>query len=172
MALADIAAGLEVTNEQRDRGVALVDDTGADLAERLRPFAAELPCDPDRAATLLETQAAGKSIEASGRAAGLAPIDAAKTLYRLGRDGVHPLAPRAREIVRDWLDARLSRTEAMELVGVGETEFALATFIETHDPIDGAREAVDGVLAARRTELDDRDLLAETMSDAGELGLR
>ncbi|MFT4883088.1 MAG: hypothetical protein ACI8U4_000586, partial [Natronomonas sp.] len=35
MGLSDIADGLEVTAEQRDRGVAAADETGAPLAERL-----------------------------------------------------------------------------------------------------------------------------------------
>ena len=171
MSLTDIAAGLEVTSEQRDRGVAVIDDTGVDLAARLEPFAGELPCDAAQAATVLESRIVGKSIGDGARAAGLAPIDAAKTLHLLGREGVNPLSPRARTIVRDWLDAELSRTEAKELVGAGDAEFALATFVATHQPIEGAREAVDGLLAAERSIVDARDLLAETMDDA-ELGLR
>jgi hypothetical protein len=67
------------------------------------------------------------------------------------------------EIVRDWLDARLSRTEALELVGGDETAFALAAYVETHDPIPGAREAVDGALDAGLA-----DPLSETRSDLDE----
>jgi hypothetical protein len=37
MALSDIAAGVEVTTSQRDRGVAAVDETDASLSERWAP---------------------------------------------------------------------------------------------------------------------------------------
>jgi len=42
MGLSDIAAGLEVTAEQRDRGIAASDETGATLTGRLAPFGDEL----------------------------------------------------------------------------------------------------------------------------------
>ena len=50
MGLSDIAEGVRVTEEQRDRGVASVDRTGASLAERLGSCAADLPTDAERAA--------------------------------------------------------------------------------------------------------------------------
>ena len=42
MGLSDIAAGLEVTTEQRERGVAAVDGTAADLAAALFDASLEL----------------------------------------------------------------------------------------------------------------------------------
>jgi hypothetical protein len=169
MGLADIAAGVEVVDEQRDRGVATVDRTAETLADRLESHAEDLPCDPSEAATLAEAYAEGKSVGDAARAAGLVPTDGAKTLHLFG-ESVSPLGPTGREVVRDWLDGRLPRTEAMDLAGVGEREFALAAYVETHDPLPGAREAVEGALAPDGDgAVDKRDALGETMSDVGEL---
>ncbi|PSP78778.1 hypothetical protein BRC81_07080 [Halobacteriales archaeon QS_1_68_20] len=165
MALSDIAAGLEVTTEQRERGVAAVYDTGRDLPTRLAAFEDDLPCDAASAATLVEAYTGGRSVGECARRAGLSPVAAAKTLHLLGVEGVCPLSPQGRRILRDWLAGDLSRTEARQLAGASETEFALATFVETHDPVSGAREAVDGDLRPG----DDGDALADAMSDVDDL---
>jgi hypothetical protein len=164
MGLADIAAGLEVTESQRETGVAAVDETDTPLEARLDPFAERLPCSPDEAATVVEAYAAGKSVGASGHAAGLPPVTAAKTLHLLGEQ-VCPLGPRGREVVADWLAGDLARSDALTLSGATDSEFALAAYVETHDPVAEARDAVEGALAADR----ERDPLAETRSDVGEL---
>jgi hypothetical protein len=169
MALSEIAADLEVTAEQRDRGVATVDETHGDLAERLESVAAALPCTAAAAAALVEAYAAGASVGGAGEAAGLPPITATKTLHFVGVEGVCPLAPMAREIVGDWIAGELPRSEARELTGATETEFLLTAFLETHEPIPEAREAVEPVLgpgSSAATAIEDP--LAETMSDAGE----
>jgi hypothetical protein len=166
MALADIAAGIEVVEQQRGGGVAAVDRTGEDLQSRLAPFADDLPCSPAEAARLVDAYAAGNSVGDSARAAGLPPMDGAKTLHLFGEQ-VSPLGPTGREIVADYLAGDLSRTDARALTGVGEAEFALATFVGTHDPIPEAREAVEGVLTSPRdATVAKRDALAGTMSDA------
>lgn len=162
MGLADIAAGLEVTQSQEERGVATVDTTDASLTERLEPHADALPCDADAAATILERYAAGASIGAAGRAAGVAPVTAAKTLHLLG-ESVSPLGPTGRDILRDWIDGDLSRTEALELTRLGEREFALATFVETHEPLEAACVAIEGVLAANRQESGAFDLASDAI---------
>jgi hypothetical protein len=164
MGLADIAAGLEVTESQRETGVAAVDETDASLAARLDPVADSLPCSPATAATVVEAYAAGRSVGESGHAAGVPPVTAAKTLHLLGEQ-VTPLGPRGREIVADWLAGDLSRSEALTLSGASEAEFALAAYVQTHDPLPEARDAVEGALATAR----ERDPLADTMSDVGEL---
>jgi hypothetical protein len=165
MGLSDIAAGVTVTEQQQEQGVATVDDTDTTLAERLAEFEASLPCGPDAAATILERYVAGGSVGAAGRAAGVPPVTAAKTLHLLG-ETVSPAGPTARTVVRDWIAGDLSRTDALTLSRLGETEFALAVYVETHDPLEAACTAVEGLLAAR----DERDQpLAETMSDATEL---
>lgn len=165
MGLSEIADGIEVTATQDQRGVVTVDTTGGTLAERLEPFADALPCGPDAAATVLEQYTGGASVGRAGHAAGLAPVTAAKTLHLLG-ESVQPLSPTGREVVRDWIAGDLSRTEALELTRAGETEFALAAYVETHDPLKEACAAVEGVLAARQTR---DDGLAETMSDPVDL---
>jgi len=168
MALSDLAAGLEVTAKQEDRGVASVDATDASVAERLAPFADELPCTAAEAATLVERYAIGGSVGESARAAGLAPVTGAKALHLLG-EPVTPLGPMGREVVRDWLEARLSRTEALDLAGASEREFALAAFVETHEPIEGAREATESALAPERTAtVEKRDALGGTMDGVDE----
>ena len=159
MALSDIAAGVEVTTRQRDRGVAAVDETDAPLPKRLAPVADDLPCSAATAATLVETYAAGRSVGDAGRAAGIAPVTAAKTLHL-----VSPVGPKGRELVADWLAGELSRSDAIELAGVTERAFSLAVYVETHEPLPAARDAVEGALAT-----EERDPLGETMSDVGEL---
>ena len=169
MGLADITAGLEVTSEQRARGVATVDATEASLAERLAPFADDLPCSPAEASTVVETYAGGASVGASARAAGLPPMTGAKTLHLLG-EAVSPLGPMGREMVRDWLDAELTRADALDFAGASETEFALAAYVETHDALAEAREALEGALSpSGDAAVEKRELLGETMSGVGEL---
>jgi len=166
MGLSDIAAGIEVTERQNDRGVATVDETDATVSERLAPFAEELPCSADTAATILERYTEGASVGAAARAAGVAPVRAAKTLYLLG-ESVSPLSPTGEEIVRDWLDGHLSRTEALELTRLGPEEFALAVYVETHEPIEAACAAVEGLLAA--SHADERQPLDDAVGDATDL---
>ncbi|MFB6142622.1 MAG: hypothetical protein ABEJ30_04685 [Halorientalis sp.] len=164
MALSDIAEGVAVTAEQRDRGVATVDETGAPLAERLADHAAALPCDPVATATVVEAYAGGAAVDAAGHAAEVAPVTAAKTLHLLGEQ-VSPLGPTGRDVVADWVAGHLSRTEALELTGASERELALAAYVETHDPIAEAREAVAATLAPDRPD----DGLADTHSDVSDL---
>lgn len=162
MGLTEIAAGIEVTESQRDRGVAAVDDTDASLAERLAPFGDELPCSSEAAATIVDAYASGNAVDSCGHIADVPPVTAAKTLHLLGEQ-VSPVGPHGREIVRDWLEGRLGRTEAMTLAGVGERTFALAAYIESHEPLPEARDAVEGALSTTtddplgdaRSDLDD-----------------
>ena len=169
MGLSDIAAGIEVVDEQRDSGVATVDRTADPLAERLAPYAEELPCSASDAATLVEAYAAGKSVGASARIAGVAPTDGAKALHLFG-ESVSPVGPMGREIVGDWLAGELSRTEAVELAGVSDQEFALAAYVETHDPIPGAMEAVEGALSLNGDgAVAKREALGDTMDGVGDL---
>ncbi len=168
--LSEIADGIELTERQRDRGIATVDETDKTLAEGLVEHADELPCQPATAATVVDTYTAGRSVGDVAREAGVTPMTAAKTLHLLGIEGLSPLAPRAREIVRDWQRGELSRTDAETLVQASETEFALAAFIEAHDPIDGVTELTGAALAEHGdAAVDKRDRLAETMSGVGEL---
>lgn len=163
MGLSDIAAGIEVTTEQRDRGVATTDDTATSLDERLAPFADELPCQPTAAARLLDAYADGASIGRAAAAAGVPPTDASKALYRLG-EPIDPLSPTAERVIDDWLAGELSRTEARTLANVGDAEFALGVYVATHEPIEGAEHAVADALAiGHRT-----DPLADTRDDVEE----
>ncbi len=170
MTLADIAAGIEVVDEQRDRGVATVDDTGGDLADALSDHEADLPCSAEEAAGVLSAYADGESVGAAGHEAGVVPVTAAKVLHLVGMDGVSPLGPTARRIVRDWLSAEVSRAEARELTGASEREFALAAFVESHDPLAGTGEIRERVFAAdANAAVEKRDRLSETMSDVDDL---
>lgn len=170
MGLSDLAAGLEVTERQRERGVPTVDGTETDLVERLEPHADDLPCTPEATATVLERHAAGADVGESARTAGVAPITAAKALHRCGVAGLSPLGPEARRMVRDWLAGTLARTEAVTLARATETEFALATYIETHDPVPAIVEAVEGINEPERSAtVEKREALAETMSPVSDL---
>ncbi|SFR33816.1 DUF7858 family protein [Halogeometricum limi] len=173
MGLADIASDVGVTTTRQDeRGVATVDDTGVDLDARLREHADELPCTPEAAATVLERHAAGESAGDAGRAAVVAPVTAAKVLHRAGIEGVTPLAPTARRILRDWLTGRLSRADALELTGADDAEFSLAAYVETHDPIPELADATrrDAAQSLGSDALvEKREALAETMSASTDL---
>jgi hypothetical protein len=161
MGLSDIAAGIEVTAEQRDRGVATTDGTGATLAERLAPFDEAFPCSSAAAATLVEAYAGGASVGNAGAVADLPETTAAKALYLLG-EPVDPLTPTAERVLEDWLAGELSRTEARRLSGLGDAEFALGAYVATHDPIEGAEAAVADALAPTR----EADPLSDAVGDA------
>ena len=165
MGLSDIAAGIETTTEQQRRGVASVDGTERSLAEQLHDVAAQLPCTPEAAATVARTYAGGASVGESADAAGVVPVTAAKALHLLGVEGVTPLSPTARDVVADWTTGDISRTDALALTGASETEFALATFVETHDPLLEAREAVAETLAPESSMATKRDRLADAVGD-------
>ena len=164
MGLSEIAAGLEVTAEQRDRGVATADETGATLAERLAPFAGELPCEPTAAAAVVEAYAEGASVGRAAAVAELPETTAAKALYLLG-EPVDPLPPTARQVVDDWLAGDISRTDARTLAGVGESEFALGIYVATHEPIPEAESVVADALAVEA----DADPLFDARSDVSDL---
>lgn len=164
MGLSDIASGIEVTAEQRDRGVLTVDETSTSLEERLERFAERLPCDPEPAATLVEAYAEGAHV---GRAAAIAEVPettATKTLYLLG-EPIDPLSPTAKRIVDDWLAGELSRSEALALAGVEESEFALGAYVATHEPIEDVGSTIADALAIGPPE----DALADARSDLDEL---
>ncbi len=166
MALSDIAAGIEVTTEQREHGVATADETNTSLTKRLVPFGDRLPCSPASAATLVEVYIEGASV---GRAAAIADIPettAAKALYLLG-EPIDPLTPTANRILEDWLTGELSRTDAKTLIGVGESEFALGAYFATHDPIEGAEAAVTEATSASVSPKEDP--LSDARSDLGDL---
>lgn len=168
MGLEEIAATAgTTTTPQRERGVAAVDGTSGSLADRLAPFATDLPCEPAAAAAVLRSHGSGTPIHKSARMANLAPVTAAKVLHRLGVTGVNPLTPTARRIVRDWLRGDLGRMDALTLSGASEAEFALAAYIETHDPIPGVRE-ITGDLSGLRGDamVAKREVLGGALDDA------
>ncbi len=169
MSLDDIAAGVAVTHEQRDRGVATV-AADADLEAALAEDPDALPCSPAAAAAVVRAFVAGQSVGAAGREAGVVPVVAAKTLHRLGFEGVSPLGPAGREVVRDWLAGRIGHAEARELADAGERTFALAAYVESHDSLEGASERVRAALADRGdAAVRKRDHLGETMSGPSDL---
>ncbi|MFC3477663.1 DUF7858 family protein [Halobacterium litoreum] len=168
MGLSDIAEGVTVTTRQRDRGVASVDRTDEPLADRLAALDGDLPCAPSAAAAIAESYTSGGSVGDAAEAAGVAPTTATKALHRLGFAGVTPFSPLQRNILNDWLDARLTRAEAIELTGASEREFALAAYVATHDELAGAAEAVESALSsASDAMVDKRDALGATLPESG-----
>lgn len=163
MGLDDIAAGVQVTDEQRERGVATADGTSAPLAERLGDYAEELPCTATEAANVVRAYGEGASIGRAAAVAGLPRSTAARTLYLLG-EPVDPLAPAARRVLEDWLAGELSRTKARTLAGVGPQEFALGAYVATHEPLEGTESVVADALAVEC----DADPLADARSDVGD----
>jgi hypothetical protein len=169
MSLSDIAEGVATTRTQRDRGVAVVDRTERPLTAVLEGFEAALPSDAETAAALVEAYRSGASVGDAATQGGVAPTTAAKTLFRLGFEGLSPLSPLQRDICRDWLAGDLTRTEARELADAGERAFALGAYIETHEPIPGAGEAIEDACSSNEDAMvEKRDALAETMTDASD----
>ncbi|MFB6153477.1 MAG: hypothetical protein ABEJ27_04415 [Halodesulfurarchaeum sp.] len=170
MALADIAEGVVSVAHQRDRGVATVDRTADALPAVLADCADDLPVSAAAAQDVVEAYIAGRSVEDAAAAADLAPLSGAKTLHLLGFEGLSPLSPLERDILRDWMAGELSRADALELTGAGPTAFALAAYIETHDPIPAARDRLeDALFGTDDAMVAKRDALADTMSDATDL---
>jgi hypothetical protein len=91
-------------------------------------------------------------------------MTAAKTLHLLG-ESVSPVGPTGRDVIEDYLAGELSRTDARPLSRTSETEFALAVYVETHDPLPDARAAVEDALAVET----ETDPLAETRSETVDL---
>lgn len=164
MALSEIAAGVEVTTEQREHGVATTDETGATLAERLVQFDDQLPCSPETAAEIYTAYVEGAAIDRAAAVAAVPETTAAKTLYLLG-EPIDPLTPTATRVFDDWLAGEISRTEAKALVGIGEAEFALCAYVSTHEPIEGAESAIAETVSVP----DSNDPLTEARSDLGDL---
>jgi hypothetical protein len=106
--------------------------------------------------------AASIEVTTEQRARGLAPATGARTLHRLG-EPVCPLSSVERDVIRDFLDARVGRIEAVSLP-TSETAFAIGVYCETHDPIPGVVEALEEALAVEAT-----DPLADARSDVGDL---
>lgn len=146
MGLEEIAAGVRVTDEQRNRGVATADGTTTPLSERLESHAAKLPCSASEAASLVRAYGEGASVERAAAVAEVPVSTAARTLHLLG-EPVDPLTPTARRVVDDWLAGELSRTEARTLAGVGPREFALGAYVATHEPLAGVESLVADALA-------------------------
>lgn len=170
MTLSDIAEGVATTDTQETRGVAVVDRTSDSIEAVLEPFAEELPVDAAVAAELVEAYRTGTSVGEAATAAGLPPVRGAKVLFRLGFEGLSPLSPLQRDICRDWLAGELTRTEARELADAGERAFALGAYIETHEPVPGAAEAVeDAAVTGADAMVEKREALDETMTDAADL---
>lgn len=170
MALSDIAEGLATTQHQQDRGVAVVDRTDRPLTAVLEPYEDALPCDAETASTLVTAYAGGASVGDASLEADVPPVTASKILHLLGFEGLNPLSPLGRDVCRDWMAAELSRTDAVALSGASEAEFALGTYIETHDPIDGAAEQVrDALSNSADAMVEKRDVLADTMTASQDL---
>jgi hypothetical protein len=167
MGLSDIAAGLVTVEHQENRGVAVVDRTDASLRHAIEPFVDELPCAGAAAVTIVESYTSANSVGDAATEAGVPPVTAAKTLHLLGFDGLSPISPLGRDVLGDWLDAEISRVDALALTDASEAEFALAAYIETHPPLEGAAERIrDASSSTADAMVEKRDALADTMSDA------
>ncbi len=142
MGLADLAEGVRVTETQRERGVAAINRTGDTLADRLSECEGDLPTDAATAAAVVERYAAGGSIGQAAAVAAVPEVTAAKVLHLVG-ETVSPLSPTGRAVVRDWIAGDLPRSEALSLTRSSPATFALAAYVETHEPLPAAQAAVE-----------------------------
>jgi hypothetical protein len=148
----------------------MADDTEASLAERLAAHEADMPCTVEAAAAVLDAHSAGTSVGESAREAGVAPMTAAKGLYRGGVAGVCPLRPTVRDIVADWVAGDIARSAAQELTDASEADFALTACVETHEPIPALSSVADDALGpSGNATVAKRDELVETMSSVDDL---
>lgn len=168
MSLGELAEGLEVTREQRESGVAAVDRTATGLEERLAALGDALPAGPAATATLVEAYAEGRDVSSAAAAADLPPITAAKTLHRLG-ETVSPASPVGREVVRDWLAGEMPRHEAEALADCSPAEFALAAYVETHDPLPAGQAALEGALARTDATAEREARLGDAVAEPDDL---
>jgi hypothetical protein len=148
MGLAELAEGVRVTEAQRERGVAAVDQTGDSLADRLAVCEERLPTDATTAAAVVERYAKGGSVGQAAAVASVPEVTAAKVLHLIG-ESVSPLSPTGRAIVEDWIAGELPRSEALSLTRASPAAFALAAYVETHEPIPAAQAAVEAPLDGR-----------------------
>jgi hypothetical protein len=148
MGLADLAEGVRVTESQCEHGVAAVDRTGDSLADRLSGCEEQLPTDATTAAAVVERYAAGGSVGQAAAVASVPEVTAAKVLHLVG-ESVSPLSPTGRAVVRDWISGELPRSEALSLTRASPAAFALASYVETHEPIPAAQAAVEATLDRR-----------------------
>ena len=146
MGLSELAEGVRVTEGQRERGVASVDRTSESLADRLSACEGDLPTDAETAAVVIERYAGGGSIGQAAAVASVPEVTAAKVLHLVG-ESVSPLSPTGRTVVRDWVAGELSRSEALSLTRASPAAFALAAYVETHEPIPAAQAAVGSTLS-------------------------
>ncbi|WP_224333113.1 hypothetical protein [Haloprofundus halobius] len=72
--------------------------------------------------------------------------------------------------IQERREAERDTTEVgRTLTGASKTEFALAAYVETHEPVEELADATSGELTpATNATVAKRDALAETMSDASE----
>jgi hypothetical protein len=152
MGLSDLAEGVTVTETQRERGVAAVDRTGGSLADRLSACADDLPTDAATAAAVIERYAAGGSVGRAAAVGSVPTVTAAKVLHLVG-ESVSPLSPTGRAVVRDWIAGEVSRSEALSLTRASPAAFALAAYVETHDPLPAAQAAVEATRAEGSCDL-------------------
>lgn len=148
MGLSDLAEGVRVTETQREHGVAAVDHTGNSLEDKLSTCEDQLPTDAITAAAVVERYAGGGSVGQAAAVASVPEVTAAKILHLVG-ESVSPLGPTGRAVVRDWIAGNLSRSEALSLTRASPSTFALAAYVETHDPIPAAQDAVGATLECR-----------------------
>lgn len=163
MTLSNIADGIVVTDEQDDRGVAVVDDTDAALAADLDRYADDLPCSPAQAAAAAEAYRGGGSLEAAARAADLAPVRARAALCLLGVQSVAP-EPELRRQIRAFVDGEASLDAVERRTEAEEASLALAAYVESHDAtveVATVLETDDGGHLARRQF----DALADATGD-------
>jgi|GEM_PF-423496 len=166
MALADIAEGIRSVEKQQHRDVAVVDAAGTSLADRLETCASDLPCSPPEAASLARQFAGGAPVERCAETVGVTRTVAVKTLHLLGFSGVVTVDRDDRTVVRRWIDGEIDRTTVRRRTGLDESTFALAVYVETHEPLAAAQAVLD---PARTTTdgdpTDQQRALQETMSD-------
>lgn len=170
MSLADIAEGVRSVETQHTRDVAIVDAVNESLADRLEGFASDLPCSPTQADRLARQFGAGESIESCAETVGVTRTNAARTLHLLGFAGVITVDPVDREIIKQWINGEIDRITANRRTDLDKSRFALAVYVETHEPLTETRAAIEPTVSlSENIQTDRRRALDETMADSTDL---
>lgn len=155
---------------QHTRDVAVVDAANESLADRLEDCASDLPCSPTAASHLARQFRAGESIEACAETVGVTRTNAARTLHLLGFAGVITVDPVDREIIKQWINGEIDRTTATRRTDLERSRFALAVYVETHEPLTEDQAAIEPTISlSENIQSDRRRVLNETMADPTDL---
>jgi hypothetical protein len=78
--------------------------------------------------------------------------------------------PVDREIIKQWINGEIDRTTANRRTDLERSRFALAVYVETHEPLTEDQAAIEPTISlSENIQSDRRRVLNETMADPTDL---